>query len=83
MITVHFFASYREQLDCDKLILKDGEHPNTLTELKAQLAQKGNEWQRIMSSDRTLMAVNQTMTRANVTLNDGDEVAFFPPVTGG
>ena len=83
MITVYFFASYREQLDCDKLILKDGEYPNTLTELKAQLAQKGDIWQGIMSSDRTLMAVNQTMTRINVTLNDGDEVAFFPPVTGG
>ena len=83
MITVHFFASYREQLDCDKLTLNDGEHPNTLAQLKAQLALKGESWQRVMSSDRTLMAVNQVMTRGDVALNHGDEIAFFPPVTGG
>ncbi len=29
------------------------------------------------------MAVNQEMAAADSTLNDGDEVGFFPPVTGG
>jgi len=30
-----------------------------------------------------LMAINQEYAEANQAVNDGDEVAFFPPVTGG
>ena len=33
--------------------------------------------------DHLLVAVNQEYTNPQAILNDGDEVAFFPPVTGG
>jgi sulfur-carrier protein len=29
------------------------------------------------------VAVNQTLANENLTINDGDELAFFPPVSGG
>ena len=29
------------------------------------------------------MALNQEMAEPAAAVNDGDEVAFFPPVTGG
>lgn len=83
MIKVLFFASYREQLGCDQLVLKTGEYPQTLTELRNILAERGGDWQDVMNSPRTLVAVNQAMTRAEHELAEGDEIAFFPPVTGG
>ena len=33
--------------------------------------------------DRVLCAVNQEHATATTLIHDGDEVAFFPPVTGG
>ena len=83
MIRVVFFASYREQLDCNQLLLKEGEYPATLTELRSQLAQRDSRWHEVMNSPRTLVAVNQTMIRSEYVLAENDEVAFFPPVTGG
>ena len=83
MIKVLFFASYREQLGCDQLVLNLGDYPATLTELRGQLGERGTEWLEVMNSPRTLVAVNQTMTRSEHELAEGDEVAFFPPVTGG
>ncbi len=83
MIKVLFFASFREQLNCEQLSLEEGEYSALLSELKSQLAEKGEAWREVMMSHRTLVAINQNMTRKDVTLNSGDEVAFFPPVTGG
>jgi molybdopterin synthase sulfur carrier subunit len=33
--------------------------------------------------DRILCAVNMDYATLDATVRDGDEVAFFPPVTGG
>ncbi len=83
MLKVLFFASFREQLDCDQLLLNEGDYPTTVYRLKQQLANKNECWRAVMMSEHTLVAVNQTMTRKDATLHPGDEVAFFPPVTGG
>lgn len=83
MIKVLFFASFREKLNCEQLTLEEGEYSPSLFALKSLLAEKGEEWHEVVISDRTLVAVNQTLTRQDMTLHSGDEVAFFPPVTGG
>ncbi|AMO55917.1 molybdopterin synthase small subunit [Endozoicomonas montiporae] len=83
MMKVLFFASYREQLNCNELMLSADEQPATLSELRKQLSEKGDDWREVMEDGRTLVAVNQAMTRRDAELKDGDEVAFFPPVTGG
>ena len=36
-----------------------------------------------MNRPSMIRAVNQVVVSADVALKDGDEVAFFPPVTGG
>ncbi len=83
MITVRFFARYREQLNCEQLQLETGDYPKTVSLLRQQLAEKGSNWQEVLMSNHTLIAINQAMIRADHELCEGDEVAFFPPVTGG
>ncbi len=84
MITVLYFARLREALGTgqEQLVLPAG--VSTLRGLRAHLAQRGEAWAREMAEGRNLRAaVNQTVAAADTPLADGDEVAFFPPVTGG
>lgn len=83
MIKILVFASLREQLGCSELLLAEGEYPSSLFALKEQLADQDDQWREVMTSNRTLVALNQGMIRQDATLHPGDEVAFFPQVTGG
>ena len=82
MIRVLFFAELREQLDCEEIIL-DVSTPIAITQLREQLVQQCPHWANFLHSDKLLFACNQVMAKATQLINDGDEVAFFPPVTGG
>ena len=84
MLRVLFFARIREQLDCASLEVEWGEGVASLDALQAQLAaQRGPLWADVLGQDNIIRAVNQDVVSANCALADGDEVAFFPPVTGG
>jgi molybdopterin synthase sulfur carrier subunit len=81
MIKVRFFANLREKLDCESINLEySGE--NSAQEVKQKLLNRGERWQALAEND-LLIAVNQTICGSDAELNDGDELAFFPPVTGG
>ena len=84
MIKVFFFASVREALDCDVLETPwpgDGLHLGALTE---QLCvERGPFWREVLNQDNLIVAVNQAITDSDCVIRDGDEVAYFPPVTGG
>ena len=81
MIKVLFFAKYREQLNTDSLQLDDDF--SSVESLIDVLKTKGDTWQQVLSQSGLMIAVNQQMAKLNSSLKDGDEVAFFPPVTGG
>ncbi|TDF41836.1 molybdopterin synthase sulfur carrier subunit [Alteromonadaceae bacterium M269] len=81
MIKVLFFAQLREVLNCSNLTIEST--PETLGDLRQLLCEKGDTWDEWLGSDKALAAVNQTMADDDVKLNDGNDVAFFPPVTGG
>ena len=83
MITVRFFAAYRERLACDELMLEFESSISTVAQLKKHLGEKGNLWFEIMESKNMMVAINQNVTPSDAKLHDGDEIAFFPPVTGG
>ncbi|MFA3792311.1 molybdopterin converting factor subunit 1 [Aliiglaciecola sp. SL4] len=76
-----FFGQLREQLGVAELCLE--ERPNTVHALRELLAAKGEIWQQYLSSKHVLVAVNQTICDFDTAIEANDEIAFFPPVTGG
>lgn len=82
MIKVLFFAQIREQLGCNELQMPCNENYNVEMLLNNLQARDAN-WQHVLSKANLLVAVNQTMSSKSALLKSGDEVAFFPPVTGG
>ncbi|MEL0628891.1 molybdopterin converting factor subunit 1 [Psychromonas aquatilis] len=82
MIKVLFFAKLSEQLGLRELQVAASAAENT-DQLLDYLKQYDPKWEQVLSAQPCLKAVNQNMVNHNVPLNSGDEVAFFPPVTGG
>ncbi|AQS40562.1 molybdopterin synthase subunit MoaD [Shewanella psychrophila] len=83
MINVLFFAQVRELLGQSALAVEASESTVTAEDLRAQLAAKDDKWGKVLAADKLLVAVNQTISSWDTPVEDGDEVAFFPPVTGG
>jgi len=84
MLKVLFFASLREQLDCAQLELDWSDTIQDLNSLQAFLGDsRGESWAAALGQHNLIRAVNQVVVEDNTALRDGDEVAFFPPVTGG
>ncbi|MEA3275571.1 MAG: molybdopterin converting factor subunit 1 [Pseudomonadota bacterium] len=84
MIKVRYFARLREQLGTAGEELEYSDRIATVADLSASLRQRRGPWADALAQDQTLMAaVNQEMARPETPIGDGDEVAFFPPVTGG
>ncbi|MFT6925616.1 MAG: molybdopterin synthase sulfur carrier subunit [Psychromonas sp.] len=82
MIKVLFFAQIRDQLGVSELEVPSAEN-NDLTTLLSNLKLRDNNYLSVLSKSTLMVAVNQTMCSHNTALSSGDEVAFFPPVTGG
>ncbi len=79
---VLFFAQLKERLGCGELDINNADI-NTVAKLKDFLSEKGEEWQSSLADGRVLVAVNQDMADSTTALTGNEEVAFFPPVTGG
>lgn len=75
-ISIKFFASLREQLGRDDCELEAGT-ARTVAEAWARATDDA------AMPVNTLMALNMEYVDAGTPVSDGDEVAFFPPVTGG
>ncbi len=76
MLYVKFFASLGESVGRNEVTLSDN-GPVSLARVWEQ-ATGG-----MPMPDNTLCALNQEYARLDEVASDGDEVAFFPPVTGG
>lgn len=81
MINVLFFAQTRELIGVERLELEPNFH--TAEEIRQHLAEKGDKWALALEAGKLLVAINQTISPLSAPVKDNDEVAFFPPVTGG
>lgn len=80
-LTVRFFARLREELDTESLQLP-ASPDQTVSSLLSDLAARGGRWAQLQGDQPVMVAVNQAMAKPSTPVKAGDEVAFFPPVTG-
>ncbi len=83
-IELRFFASMRESLGLAHEVLDLPDGSITAGQVRGLLQARGGVWQETLSEQRALrMALNHVLCDPQTPLSDGDELAFFPPVTGG
>lgn len=78
-LTVKFFARYREALGMDSVVV-EGDFA-TIDDVRALLAQRDGA--EVLSEQNLMCARNEDLCQLDEPVVDGDEVAFFPTVTGG
>ena len=82
-VKIVLFASLRELLGKPEVEIQL-EGPLVLSELIGCLGKsEGDQWFNVLSAENVLVAVNHTMVDHQHLVVGDDEVAFFPPVTGG
>lgn len=83
-IRLLYFASLREQLGTAGEDLQLPRGVDTVGALRAHLRERGPAWQTALAEGKVVRtAVNQELVGSAASIAAGDEVAFFPPVTGG
>ncbi len=83
-INILYFASFRETLDLDHESLELNDNIKSISDLKTLLAERQNKWLDIFNPKNVVLtSINQTMAKNHSMINNNDEIAFFPPVTGG
>jgi len=81
---VLYFAKLRDDLGCAEETITLPPGVTTVAGLRAHLMARGSIWQQALALGSELgVAVNQDMARPDTPVAAEDEVAFFPPVTGG
>jgi MoaD family protein len=79
-IVVRYFALFRDitGTDQDSLVIDDG---STVSELLETIRKKYPDMEKTKRD--VLVSVNRNFATHELKLKDGDEVAIFPPVSGG
>jgi len=83
-VTVLYFASVKEQVGKAREELELPSGVTTVDAVRAFLRERGGAWAETLAEKRRITAaVNQDMVKPGAPVKAGDEIAFFPPVTGG
>tara|TARA_B100001250_G_scaffold268505_1_gene231651 strand:+ start:211 stop:456 length:246 start_codon:yes stop_codon:yes gene_type:complete len=79
---IKYFAWVRDitNKDLDKI---NKDHPKSINELKLKLSNLYPELEKHINSDVLRYAINMEYTSTEKELNSTDEIAVFPPVSGG
>ena len=84
MVTLLYFASLRESVGVSREQLSLPAGTATVSAIVDQLRQRDARWTEAFAPGKTWrVAVNQQMANTSTPVRAGDEIAFFPPVTGG
>ena len=79
---IRYFAWIKDITNKDYDII-DINHPKTIQELKKYLENLYPELEKHFLQDVLRFAVNQEYVSENLNLKPIDEIAIFPPVSGG
>jgi sulfur-carrier protein len=83
-IKVLYFARIKESVNYSMEEIALTSDISTITALKQYLAKRGDVWAELFNGKPTIRAaINHELVDDMAVINEGDEVAFFPPVTGG
>lgn len=82
MLNVLFFGQLADMLSCRSLSMPS-QRIATVNDLLSILQSRDPKWSDAFTQGQIMTAVNQTLVDSDHPLQTGDEVAFFPPVTGG
>ncbi len=83
MLRLRYFASLRETLGVGEEQVDLPDDITDLSGLTRWLQERDDAWQQALADSRLHVAVNQQIVTTNAAIRDGDEIAWFPPVTGG
>ena len=84
MLTLLYFARLREALGVSSEQVDLPAGVRDVAALTVWLRNRGGAWEAELAAGRAFrIAVNQDMADSVTELKDGDEIAIFPPVTGG
>ena len=87
-ITIKLFSALREALgesefQLDLSDISEAPAPVDVASIKKQLAQRGAEWKEALNQPNLVHALNHKVVFTDAVVTEGDELAFFPPMTGG
>ena len=83
-IKVLYFARIKEAVNYSAEDLTLLEDVRTITALKNHLSTRGETWANLFNGKQVVRAaINHALVDDLAIIQEGDEVAFFPPVTGG
>jgi molybdopterin synthase sulfur carrier subunit len=83
-INILYFARIKESVNYSSENIDLPNDVATVTALKNYLALRGENWANLFNGKQVIRAaINHALVDDMATINAGDEVAFFPPVTGG
>lgn len=82
-IKILYFAGLREALGQSSEQVALPPQVTSVGQLHAHLVARGGAWAALEQTKNLRVAINQQMAALDAPVKDGDEVAFFPPVTGG
>lgn len=84
MLRIHYFASVREAVGRDREQIELPGDVGTVADLVRYLRTVNEGFERMLGEqEQVLVAVNQAVAGDEAAVADGDEVAFFPPMSGG